>query len=267
MRSISFLLTILMPAVFVEVCLPQDSIVPRNRIAVETAVSVEKLGDSYQYSYEVQNRPSAEQGVWQFWLIVSREIALTQLKAPRGWDRSFGVVRERDYSEINWGTPGDFDILPGDSLRGFSFLSESIPGIVTYYVEGYAPAPSFEPGFAPDSIPGYDDLTPFGPGVVGQTVGPTLPPSPFIAINLLETLISYKHQALEFGWIDNERIANSLDAKLNNVKKQLERGKSKTAKNALKAFLNEVEAQKFKHLSSEAYALLKFNGEFLLSKL
>ncbi|MDZ7262124.1 MAG: hypothetical protein ONB05_08475, partial [candidate division KSB1 bacterium] len=69
------------------------------------------------------------------------------------------------------------------------------------------------------------------------------------------------------GWIDNQGIANSLDAKLDNAKKQLEKGKTKTAINVLQAFVNEVEAQKDKHLTSEAYALLKYNAEYLIKKL
>ena len=60
---------------------------------------------------------------------------------------------------------------------------------------------------------------------------------------------------------------NSLDKKLENAKKQLEKGKIKNALNILNAFLNQVEAQKDKHLTSEAYALLRFNAEYLVQRL
>ncbi len=84
---------------------------------------------------------------------------------------------------------------------------------------------------------------------------------------LLDTLISLKHQALAEGWIDNRGIANSLDSKLDNARKKLASGDSTTAKNMLNAFVNEVEAQNGKHLTSEAYALLKYNAEYLIDRL
>jgi hypothetical protein len=42
---------------------------------------------------------------------------------------------------------------------------------------------------------------------------------------------------------------------------------TKTAKNVLGSFLNDVQAQNGKHLTSEAYALLYFNGKYLVDHL
>ncbi len=95
-----------------------------------------------------------------------------------------------------------------------------------------------------------------------QTISEFLSPP-----SLLDTLISYKHQAMALKWIDNEGIANSLDQKLENAKQKLENRDSVAARNILQAFVNEVEAQKDKHLTSEAYALLKFNAEYLIDRL
>ena len=58
-----------------------------------------------------------------------------------------------------------------------------------------------------------------------------------------------------------------MEVKLNNVQKHLDNEKPKQAANVLHAFIHEVNAQKDKALSSEAYALLFFNGEYLLKKL
>ena len=86
-------------------------------------------------------------------------------------------------------------------------------------------------------------------------------------VNLLDTLVSLKHQAVANGWIDNQGVANSLDSKLDNAKSKLEAGDTTAAKNMLNAFVNEVEAQNGKHLTSEAYALLKYNAEYLIDRL
>ena len=101
----------------------------------------------------------------------------------------------------------------------------------------------------------------------GWTIGPTAPPVNFTSATWLDTLISYKHQALNLGWIDNQGIVNSLDQKLDNAKSQLQKGDTAAAKNTLRALVNEVEAQNGKHLTSEAYALLRYNTEYLISKL
>jgi hypothetical protein len=64
--------------------------------------------------------------------------------------------------------------------------------------------------------------------------------------------------------------------KLDNAKKKLAEGSPGATKNILRAFINEVEAQGCatyencppgKHLTSEAYALLKFNAQYLIDNL
>ncbi|MBI5188983.1 MAG: hypothetical protein HZA07_08000, partial [Nitrospirae bacterium] len=129
---------------------------------------------------------------------------------------------------------------------------------------------------AVDFIPGYQDLTPYGPGIVGKTNGPTVPPADIKPIEIFNYVIDLKHQAFSLGWITNKGIENSLDVKLDNAKKKLEQGNNTAAKNILNAFINEVEAQgcksyedcpSGKHLTSEAYALLKYNVQYLVERL
>ncbi len=70
-------------------------------------------------------------------------------------------------------------------------------------------------------------------------------------------------------------MQQSLLAKLLNVKRKLETGEPAVAKNMLNAFLNEVQAASCpefscpgnKPLTSEALALLFFNGQFLVGRL
>ncbi|MGH2567074.1 MAG: FIMAH domain-containing protein, partial [Bacteroidota bacterium] len=105
--------------------------------------------------------------------------------------------------------------------------------------------------------------------VRGVTIGPTAPPANFVPLAFLDTLISYKHQAFALGWIINKGIITSLDQKLENAKKQLQNKDNKSAKNILQAFVNDIEAlnKQSNQITSEAFALLKFNAEFLISKL
>jgi len=85
--------------------------------------------------------------------------------------------------------------------------------------------------------------------------------------SLIDMLTEDVEEAYQKGWIDNKGIYNSLRKKLQNAKKHLEKGKTKQAVNMLNAFLNEVEAQNGKNLTSEVYTLLKYNAELLIERL
>ncbi len=244
----------------------QNSFDAGNKIDLNVSTTVVTQSASFLYKYSVESLATSEQDVWMFWIVTSDSNRTFLAGNIPGWDTP--IVHVEDGLEfIQWAGPKELGIKPGEQTDLFSFQSVMTPGFCTFYAEGYHPAPSFEPGMAPDSIPGYEDLTPYGPGIVGKTVGPVLPPAPFVTVDFVDTLASYKHQAFALGWINNQGIVNSLDAKLDNAKKHLEKGKITPAINVLQAFINEVEAQNGKKLTSEAYALLKFNAEFLIDQL
>lgn len=138
----------------------------------------------------------------------------------------------------------------------------------------------------------------------GKIIGPTAPPADFKPLDFLSYIISLKHEAYNLGWIiqgkdddkgkkdDEEKgIMKSLDEKLDKAKKKLEKGDTKEAIEKLKSFIHEVEAlykekkedehgekdkkdkdkekeaHRHEHITSEAYALLKYNTEYLIEKL
>ncbi len=241
-----------------------------NKISVKVNAQVRRdsLG-LMQYDYDVISLPESQQNIWNFMVIIKfhPDSIYKAFRIHNWWGPDMPDPDNDKRSWVSWSAPDNRDIRPGNSMSGFGFITRFLPGITDFYAEGDHPVPSFEEGMAPDSLPGYDDLTPYGPGIVGKTVGPVLPPTVFSSTAFVDTLISYKHQAFSFGWIDNQGILNSLDQKLENTRKELRKGKKQTAINELRAFLNEVEVQKDKHLTSEAYALLKFNAEYLIQKL
>lgn len=194
---------------------------------------------------------------------------------------------DTDYDRVVNNTVG---IGQGESLAGFSFKSKGLPAIVECYFQGfvrYYVEDDYEdvqegddrgdywtsclvfPEEPPQEIEdALDPLVRFPNDTVRKkTVGPGEIPEVFEPLSFLDNLISLKEQAYSLGWIDNKGILNSLNQKLEAVRKNIQNGKIKTAKNILGAFINEVEAQKEKHLSSEAYALLKFNAQYLRENL
>ncbi|MEX0719750.1 MAG: hypothetical protein WD059_03720 [Balneolaceae bacterium] len=234
-----------------------------KEVDVNISNEIQKADKTLIYSYSVESTASSKQDIDAFYLEIPIE-SLKNISAPTMWRGSKSVARKEI---ILWGSrKSQFDIPPLSNLDGFNFQSSLYPSVVTYYVSGRIEIPKVPEGEAPplEFIKGADI---FENSVQGKTIGPSDLPDPFIAENFLDTLISYKNQSCELGWIENPGTCRSLEAKLDNIKRQLEQGRNQTAANNLQAFLNEVEAIREQQLSPEAYALLKFNGEYLLEKL
>ncbi len=192
---------------------------------------------------------------------------------PGVWSSALRISRE-----VRWGA-GHVDnaVKPGNSLKGFELYSRGIPGIRNIVVEPHW-VYIFKGSISDEETKRADEIEE-KLAFYGKAVGPVAPPAEFDALVFIDYIIKLKHDAIELGWVNKkggQGIIRSLDAKLNSAKRAIERSNILTAKNILGAFLNEVEAQgcssykdcnKGKHLKPEAYALLKYNVEYLLSKL
>jgi len=231
---------------------------PRNKLSVSVSAAVQKMQDVFVYKYAIHNAATSLQKIDEV-LLHTRSIAITNGIGREKW--RFAVLKR---SLMGWTNlfiePNP--IAQNETDISFRYMSTALPFITTYYVRGHNPTLHTPP---------YDEDASFRDkvenSVKGYTLGPADPPNPFVTSAFVDTLISYKHQAVSLGWIKDPGIATSLDEKLDNARDLLEKKNNKAAKNILQAFVNEVEAQKDKHLTSEAYALLKFNAEYLISKL
>lgn len=260
----------------------------RDRISISASGQILKDLDKgiFSYNYIVKSNSQSEQNVWLFGVILPEKNIIIDAGFPVGWKQPGWSGKPTKYSHlreikppysVSWTAPDGKDIKPSETVSGFTFkTSYGLPGIVDYYAEGYVSLPKCPEGMAVDFIPGYDDLTPYGPGVVSKTIGPTVPPADFNPLNFLNAIIFLKEEAFTLGWIDKSGIKTSLDAKLENAKLKIEQGDINAAKNILTAFLNEVEAQGCKsydncpigkHLTSEVYALLFYNVNYLIEQL
>jgi len=258
-------------------------------------------GDVYTYTYSVRNSSSSTGSVWTIDLDIAQPaggatvsgaglvngqgfledsakavggrpeaVATTPVAgtAPAGWVCSVAID-----GRAVWGAEDQNALIPpGGSTGGYELTSRGLPGIRAVVAEPFldlAQLPIAPPS-GPSDLKRYDDqLAALQASVrfTGMTIGPTAPPSDFKPSNFLQTIISYKEQAIKQGWIKDQGIGISLDAKLNAAQAALARGDNNTAANVLNALLNEVAAQSGKQLSSEAVALLKFNTQYLISKI
>ncbi len=308
------------------ISLRAQSLEPGNRIDVSVAVAMQKMSQMQtEYSYTVSSLQESVQKVWSYFVITNVSLNhVGKVYSPSKWE--FGIPDNTPKAEIRW-VNIDEGIPPGSSLTGFTFEATGTPGIVNYYAEGYHNVPQWPGPVEEDSIPGYDDLTPYGPGIVGKTVGPVEPPDLSVMTSILDTLISYKHQCLMLGWLRDDKsrkpdcdeimkgrdwykngefekfrkwepdeswefdhdwnsgIVRVLDRRLDKTKRELSRGDSVRARKDLEIFVMEVEmlnnlSKKLEArnkqsevrdrspiMASEAYALLKYNAEYLIDRL
>ncbi|MBI5874270.1 MAG: hypothetical protein HZB81_00190 [Deltaproteobacteria bacterium] len=73
--------------------------------------------------------------------------------------------------------------------------------------------------------------------------------------------------AFDLGLIDNAGIKQSLLAKLDVAENSIKRGQKQAAINQLNAFINEVNAQKGKHIKDEAFKIFLEDAQYIMEHL
>jgi phosphoribosyl-AMP cyclohydrolase len=101
----------------------------------------------------------------------------------------------------------------------------------------------------------------------GWTVGPTAPPLDLVPTVWLDTLSSYTSQSLLLGWITTQAIADKYLSYFSSARAELVQGDSAGARTPLQQVLRDVDIDSTTNLTSEAYALIRYNTEYLLSQL
>jgi hypothetical protein len=213
-------------------------------------------------------------------------ISFPTFPKKRWFENIGGVFFEASISTDSLG------ISPGATVTNIVAVSKALPGIRKI---------RFEPEFWDDYFFPFDDtVNTYSHALVdsvrkavkfnGWTVGPTAPPMDFIATAWCDTLRSYIHQSHTLGWINNTRdddseddenaedgIVKNLDKRLEKVRIFIVQKKYDKAQQQLEKFLNKVEklwnrqqkeeAKNKKNpkiiFTSEVYALLKYNAEYL----
>ncbi len=163
-------------------------------------------------------------------------------------------------------------IRPGQNLDGFRLTSYGLPAIRIVKIQ-----PLIDYDNLPDEFADAQKARQLRDSLIffTKTVGPKAPPKNFVPLEFLNYLITLVRDSRQLGWIKVDGVQQSLQAKLINAKRKLEAGEPAVAKNMLNAFLHEVQGASCpefscpgnKPLTSEALALLFFNGQFLVERL
>ncbi|MEJ2637392.1 MAG: hypothetical protein P8184_19150, partial [Calditrichia bacterium] len=237
-----FSLTLILLSFLGQDALIAQEFVTGNKIVVQVRGLVSKNGPNYEYNYNLKSLRASEQNIWNFKIILRfNPDSISQKFRVQGWLPP-RYPKNDALSWISWSAPDNKEIFPGDSASGFGFLTRLLPGITDFYAEGAHPIPSFEEGMAPDSIKGYDDLTPYGPGIIGKTIGPVQYPSPLEPESFIDTLLNCSTRAYSLNWISNSKIIEKYAAYLQNAKERLQQNDNTAAFSILDSVLIDVQA-------------------------
>jgi len=83
----------------------------------------------------------------------------------------------------------------------------------------------------------------------------------------IETISDKVDASLAAGAIDNEGIAEALHALVDQAKAKIDQGNVKAATNVLNAFINHVNAQSSKHISTEVAQALIDSAQTVIDNL
>jgi hypothetical protein len=186
------------------------------------------------------------------------------LQSPGKWSGAFSKFGDAGFG----GSPV---IEPGDSLSGFVLQSRGLPKIRVlkvyprFEVEKY-----FQSLDDPNLTQTFEEMDSLRNMVnyYGFTLGPWLPDSTLSLNSFTDTLETFRYRSCEeLGWATDAAVCGQLEENLSQVKISLLAKDSVAAANALSNFIELVELEKDASLTSEGYALLFFNAEYLAERL
>jgi len=178
-------------------------------------------------------------------------------------------------------------IQSGQEAHGFVVSSKGIPRIRSFVARPLFDPSDFYPSVDqvsnPDSLADEIDRDREAVKFRGLTIGPTAPPANFVATAFLDTLLSYARQSAQLGWLgrnrdddcdDDERpddgVVRNIENRLQKARRELVRRDSVKARRELEKLVRKVDRLQRRGkrvMTSEAYALLKYNTEYVIERL
>ncbi len=268
---------------------------------VDAEVSLSGQGDTLIYHYKVTNQKNGKQRLQYFELEYSADFVDVTQNRWTGRKIKRPVLEGNRISNVEtnryfWA--GGIGIGLGIVAEGFRIKSVGLPAIVNAYFQGNVPMTPFPDGGPPPELDRQIAKLEIFPAnrVIRKTVAPVLPPEPFIPLAFLDTLLSYTRQSAALGWLappgqgrdrdedsdEDEKpehgLVRNIEQRLNKAKRELQRQDSVKARRELEKLVKKVERVwkrsqdeekrgRNQRMTSEAYALLKYNTEYLIDRL
>jgi len=235
---------------------PEDEPLPANRFHATVSCRVEKSNNNFNYLYTVGNHPASKQKIE--WIGIEGIEDPSGHYAPSPWTSGTSVIGGRRFS-VEFEKARSM-IKPGQTLSGFITQSVALPTIAKYYLQGYSGTVCCNT----QEQARHNILT---NSVRGCTLGTRDTLITFGTLEWCDTLTSYTTQSRSLGWITTQATADKYLAYFNSAQSSLQQSNVASARTTLQQILNSVNVDSSSTLSSEAYALLRYNTEYLLTTL
>ncbi len=227
---------------------PPNFVYPRNNLNLSIKVIVGTFDNTFHYQYFVKNLINSPQDMNEFVLDLAID-SINSTSSPLGW--TFKL--ENPYPFWLSDNLNNHFIKPGES-RNFTLACNKFPYIIKYYALGHN-LPNF-------SLPPDQEL--LVNSKIGYTIGPEVFWDTLSTSAFLDSLLSSNTRSFNLGWITNQTTADKYDSLFNIAKTQLQQNNNNAARITLQTVLQEVDVDSTNNLTSEAYALLLYNTEYLL---
>jgi hypothetical protein len=225
-------------------------------------VVVTRDGEKFTYSYKVKNNQGSKQNIK--WISIGQKNNLVDtVIAPDGWKGG----RFSNYSIVRYNAIEDsVQLLAGSQAAGFIIQCSGLPVISKFYLQ--APYEDLDLS----SVTVHELMNRMYRNILnnsftGFTISAGSPPSPFVPLTFLNTLAGYTTQSRTLGWIKDQATANKYLGYFNTAKTSLQQKKVGVANTTLQQVLNDVNFDNTNHLTTEAFALFRYNTEYLLEYL
>lgn len=226
--------------------------------------------NAYRYSYVLKNLPSSRRKLQSLYLETQASVRNVTAPDSSWYSRAFTAYNREVFKASNgwaWADTlrGRAGLLPGEEASGMSFLSSGLPSVVKCYVRHYSSSVGVGeemPRQLSAAIRRVGWKIPHG-----VTVGPLIPSERIHPAAFARKILGMLDVSVQQGWIESPSVAQEMRVLLGNAAAAFDRGELERASDVLESLLKRVEEENQQTLLSEAYALLRFNVEFLLAHL
>ena len=246
--------------------LPLTTNWPRDKIDADVRCTVMSDSLHLSFNYSLSSRSTSHQRIEEF--DVWNYFGVAGVITPIHWVGKFLPDRSRvHFDAALFDSRGQ--IRPGHSQSGYRVIAAPGPcAIVRYTILGYnnlanIPSNVDTLTYSLNLLETYSNSNAIG----GSTIATIPPTDPFVASVFIDTLESYVSHARLIGWIKDQPTADKYVDYFNSTKTSLEQGNNTPALTNLQQVLQQVNVDSTAKLTSEAYALIRFNTEYLLAHL
>jgi hypothetical protein len=235
-----------------------DFFPPRDKLNVRFNVIVTRIDSSIlSFHYIIKNEASSIQKINE--ILIGRKIqSITPVSSRPKWKFTYGksTLRWKDTNvpPISFNTK--FQIDQGKSDSSIVFQVSGLPSVQKYYARGYNKRRN-----GIDLQAEFSNI--YNNSKIGYTLGPAAFPNLVNALELLDRLIYYNQMSDSLDWLTDSAATAKYTSYFENAKFYIHQNNNPAAINVIDSVLTKVEADSGVTLSSEAYALIKYNTEYL----